>query len=146
MIAQYNKYTTQYYLNQRFIIGTRQAYKLVGIYESGTLSTNDPADVGIVRLHLEIDQVGDKDDLERRIAFNGVDDKPVPVTPDTPVEADYALTFEEPNGFPETFEEILVWPVVKNGDQITEIPVTTTFSLTGRYADKANINNYVTIE
>ena len=143
IIAQYNKYTQQYYLNQRFVIGNRQIWKVVGIYESDTLSTNDPKDIGVIRLHLEVDQVGDKDDMERRIAYNGVEETPVPISPAEPAEDNYVLTFAEPDGFPETFSELTIRPVVLNNSVETAIGVATVFSLTGRYASKANIANYV---
>ena len=81
LIAQFNKYTQQYYINQRFFIDTNASsrdhqpvYKITNIVRSNTLTTYDPSDVGLVRIYYEVDQIGANDDVENRIAYNGIID------------------------------------------------------------------------
>ena len=82
LIAQYNKYTKQYYINQRFIIGTDRVYKINNIIKSDSRTTFDMEDVGIMRIYLAMDQTGKLDNFETRIAYNGHEDDPNPETGD----------------------------------------------------------------
>ena len=77
-IVQCNKYTKKYYINQRFIVGTGNGntdgkgfvYKIVGINSFYGLSTNNPNDVGLMKIYFEITEISSDDDFEHRIAHN----------------------------------------------------------------------------
>lgn len=97
--AQHNKYTKQYYINQRFIIGYDQVYKVKNIIKTGSLTTYNPNDVGIMTIYLDMDQSGALDDFENRIAYNGRREEELPK--ETPVEDGYSIKITSPSPCPE---------------------------------------------
>lgn len=100
IIAQHNKYTQNYYINQRFIIGYDQVYKVKNIIKTGALSTFNPQDVGIITLYLDLDQVSGQDDFATRIAFNGEENSIVNPPANIEEEIGYSLQISEPNPLP----------------------------------------------
>lgn len=123
--AQHNKYTQQYYINQRFIVGYDQVYKVKNIIKTGSLTTYNPYDIGVMTIYLDMDQSGALDDFENRIAYNGRREEELPEV--TPVEDGYSIKITEPSPLPEelTSEKIFFSVYLqKNGvNQPNEINV-----------------------
>lgn len=99
IIAQHNKYTKHYYINQRFIVGYDQVYKVKNIIKTGSLSTYNPYDIGTITLYLDLDQKAPQDDFENRIAFNGEKSDIVTPEPETG-NSNYLVKINEPNPLP----------------------------------------------
>ena len=104
IIAQHNKYTEQYYINQRFVIGYDRVYKVTNIIKTDSLATYKVKDVGVMRIYLEMDQIGELDDMENRLAYNGRHEEPTP----SETDGDYELVLVKPESIPTTFDEIEV--------------------------------------
>lgn len=102
IIAQHNKYTEQYYINQRFVIGYDRVYKVTNIIKTDSLATYKAKDVGVMRIYLEMDQIGELDDMENRLAYNGRHEEPTP----SETDGDYKLVLVKPESIPTTFDEI----------------------------------------
>ena len=164
IIAQFNKYTKQYYVNQRFFIDTnaydrdnQPVYKITNIVRSNTLTTYDPTDVGLVRIYYEVDQIGVKDDVENRIAYNGIDEENIsPETDDPVIHGDssdashnYSFAITEPSEIPDalTNTDFTFKPqILDNGVAIDDSNIVVTCSLGGAaYASSVPIGNYVTL-
>ena len=73
IIVQHNKYTRNYYINQRFIIGYDRVYRITNIDKFYSNDTFHPENVGLVTLHMSIDNIGEKDNFTTRIAYNDPD-------------------------------------------------------------------------
>lgn len=82
ILCQHNKYTKEYYINQRFVIGYDRVYKVVNIIKTDALRTYQSEFVGVMTIYLEFDQVGALDDMEHRIAYNGRGDDEVTPLPE----------------------------------------------------------------
>ena len=104
IIAQHNKYTEQYYINQRFVIGYDRVYKVTNIIKTDSLATYKAKDVGVMRIYLEMDQIGELDDMENRLAYNGRHEEPTP----SETDGNYELVLVKPEFIPTTFDEIQV--------------------------------------
>ena len=104
IIAQHNKYTEQYYINQRFVIGYDRVYKITNIIKTDSLATYKVKDVGVMRIYLEMDQIGELDDMENRLAYNGRHEEPTP----SETDGNYELVLVKPEFIPTTFDEIQV--------------------------------------
>ena len=104
IIAQHNKYTEQYYINQRFVIGYDRVYKVTNIIKTDSLATYKVKDVGVMRIYLEMDQIGELDDMENRLAYNGRHEEPTP----SETDGNYELVLVKPESIPTTFDEIEV--------------------------------------
>ena len=104
IIAQHNKYTEQYYINQRFVIGYDRVYKVTNIIKTDSLATYKAKDVGVMRIYLEMDQIGELDDMENRLAYNGRHEEPTP----SETDGNYELVLVKPESIPTTFDEIEV--------------------------------------
>ena len=104
IIAQHNKYTEQYYINQRFVIGYDRVYKVTNIIKTDSLATYKAKDVGTMRIYLEMDQIGELDDMENRLAYNGRHEEPTP----SETDGGYELVLVKPESIPTTFDEIEV--------------------------------------
>lgn len=74
IVVQHNKYTRNYYINQRFIIGYDRVYRISNIDKFYSNDTFHPENVGLITLHMSIDSIGEKDDFATRIAYNDPDD------------------------------------------------------------------------
>ena len=161
LIAQFNKYTKQYFLNQRFFIDTnagnrdnQPVYKITNIVRSNTLTTYDPTDVGLIRIYYEVDQIGVRDDVENRIAYNGIDEDTIapntdkPVTGgDVPTSNYYNFAITSPVDIPDTLTELTFIPqLFENGTVLDTAPITVTCSLGGAsYASSVPLENYVSL-
>lgn len=130
IIAQHNKYTKDYYINQRFVVGYDRVYKVSNIIKTGALATYDPYDVGVMQIYLEMDQIGDYDDFETRIAYNGRIDETVTPEPEPPVD-NYQIRVAEPVPLPDElgYDGIEFASYVYNGDEQTDMPVEVSLKL-----------------
>ena len=70
MIVQHNKYTKEYYINQRFIVGYDQVYKVSAMDKYNGLKTYQPESAGLLILYANLDEKSAKDDFKSRIAYN----------------------------------------------------------------------------
>ena len=82
ILCQHNKYTREYYINQRFVIGYDRVYKVTNIIKTDALRTYQSEFVGVMTIYLEFDQVGALDDLQNRIAYNGREDETLTPLPE----------------------------------------------------------------
>lgn len=141
LIAQYNQYTKQYYINERFVIGTDRVYKVNNIMKADSRTTYNPEDIGIIRIYLAMDQTGKLDDFEKRIAYNGHEDKP---NPESGSDGEYTFVIEEPNPIPEIISSngLMFKPVAYKDDIQTEAEISCSLSLEGYGADKVSIDTY----
>lgn len=80
-VMQHNEHTAKYYINQRFVVGYDQVYKVKGLNKFYSQNTNDPHDPGLMILYLEITEKSEKDDFETLIAYNESKDVIVESTP-----------------------------------------------------------------
>lgn len=124
IIAQHNKYTKDYYINQRFIIGYDQVYKVKNIIKTGSLSTYNPHNIGTITLYLDLDQRAPQDDFENRIAFNGEHIDIVTPEPETG-DSNYLVQINSPNPLP---TELKKTPIefkvgLYNNDTLLNIPI-----------------------
>lgn len=72
VIAQHNQFTRNYKINQRFIIGYDKIYRVKAINKFYSSSTNNPEDVGLIRMYMEVTEDTNKyDDFQNRIAYQG---------------------------------------------------------------------------
>lgn len=109
ILAQFNKYTHKYYINQRFIVGLDRVYKVTAISKYNSLTTYNQADVDFVILYLNQEQSSEKDNFETRLAYNKsqeyvVNPQPEPEPEPTPV-GDYKLVIIKPSVIPSSLYE-----------------------------------------
>lgn len=141
IIAQYNKYTDQYYINQRFVIGPDRVYKVENILKTDALFTYKPKSSGLVRLYLSMDQNGELDNFENRLAYNGIKDIPV----DPVVEGSYSIGLEDPTSTPPVLTTLNFKPCVYQGETATNIAVIVSCHLEGTYAAQAELTDFVAL-
>ena len=55
-----------------------------------------------MRIYLEMDQIGELDDMENRLAYNGRHEEPTP----SKTDGNYELVLVKPEFIPTTFDEI----------------------------------------
>ena len=96
VIVQHNKYTQNYYINQRFIVGYDRAYKIKAINKFNSLDTYQPQNVGTILLYLEITEISEQDDFIKRIA----DNKEEKVEIETISNEEYTLKLIQPEVLP----------------------------------------------
>lgn len=141
IIAQNNKYTRQYQINQRFVIGPNQVYKVNSIINSDSQYTYKSTDNGLVYLYVELDQISELDDFKTRLAYNGIKEEPV-----VPAESgEYILKIDPPQ-IPDKLspEGFTFTPNVYLNDILCDdAEVTVDYKLTGTYASMANIDDFV---
>lgn len=142
VIAQYNKYTSKYKTNQRFIVGAReedpnneghyiggQVYRINAINKFYGNSTFGIQDVGLINIYLEVTETSPYDDWDNMIAYQ--DEQQVIVTPDPDEEKEknYSIKFKTPEIFPSELgsEEITFTPVLvdNDGEEVVDIFKTT---------------------
>lgn len=159
LIAQFNKYTQQYYVNQRFFIDANASfkehqpvYKITNIIRSNTLTTYDPTDVGIVRIYYEVDQIGANDDVVNRIAYNGIENENISPETNIPVgseeesgENSYTFAIVNPENIPESLsDEFTFEPRLSENGEVIDSVIEIECSLIGAsYASQAPLEKYV---
>lgn len=116
VIAQHNKYTEKYQLNQRFIIGYDRVYRIKAINKFYGRTTFNPKNVGFIYIYMEIcEDTNAYDDFEHRIAYQGDLENRV----EQPVSEEYVISLEQPEFVPTVLldDSITFKPVLKNRDQ-----------------------------
>ena len=139
-IVQHNKYTEQYYVNQRFIVGYDQVYRITAMNKTQSRTTLNSKDVGVMLLYFEVVNSAAEDDFENRIAFNYKEDVQVI---DNNEEDDYSLKIISPDFIPNQLpmNETIDFSVsVYNGETAVSLPIHTEITLEGT----TNISKYVT--
>ena len=125
--AQYNEYTSKYFINQRFIVGARdrddtaagrfnggQVYRITAIDKGYSLSTWNPEKVGLIKLYVELTEASPYDDWNNRIAYQNTQD--VHLNTETSV-AGCTMVFKEPAKIPsDLYSEVLKFTPVLVGE------------------------------
>lgn len=96
-VCQHNKWTRNYYINQRFVIGYDQVYRIQGINKFDSIYTFRPEEAGIMTVSLERVEISEKDNFATRIAYNG-DNNTVNI--DESSQDDYQLKIVSPEVLP----------------------------------------------
>ena len=146
LIAQYNKYTKQYYINERFVIGTDRVYKINNIIKMDSRTTFDPEDIGVIRIYLAMDQVGKLDDMEKRIAYNGKEDEPIKEDTD---DYQYVFGLEEPASVSEIIPEdgITFTPALyRRGLPVQDADISCDIALEGDGSEESLAEVYCSLE
>lgn len=98
ILAQHNKYTRNYYVNQRFVVGYNQVYKVAAIQNMDSLHTYKADGAGLTILYVNLDQISEYDNFETRLAHNGAEED---INPSQPVvEGEYEFGIVEPKPLP----------------------------------------------
>lgn len=115
--AQHNEFTSKYFINERFIVGYDRVYKIKAINKFYGNSTDDPHDVGVMKIYLEITEQSEYDDMENRIAYQ---QESVVIPDTTPVDGGYFIKFKAPDPIPVelTSELINFVPVVCDANNV----------------------------
>lgn len=143
--AQYNAFTSKYFINQRFIVGAReedednpghyiggQVYRITAIDKDYNLSTWDSESVGLIKLYVELTEASPYDNWNDRIAYQN--DQVVHLETETAVKG-YSIVFKTPEDIPNDLysEELKFTPVLvsDSGEEYLESSshINTTFSL-----------------
>lgn len=116
VIAQHNEFTRNYKVNQRFIVGYDKIYRIKAINKFYSKSTNNPEDVGLIRMYMEItEDTSEYDNFETRIAYQG-DISTVHISENRA----YNLVFTTPaTDFPTSLhdnESVTFTPAIRDGD------------------------------
>lgn len=140
VIAQHNKYTKAYKINQRFIIGYDKVYRIKAINKFYSKSTKDPEDVGLIRIYMEITEKSSQDDFEKRIAFNQEWHNTAPIVE----EGEYVIAFESPKVIPSFLgaDAVIFKPVLKQGGETID---NVTFTLKYQIDGVEDVSQYVNI-
>lgn len=144
LIVQANKYTRQYYINERFILGEGRAYKVTNIYDFDSRITSDPTSIGVYKIYLTIDQIGELDDMENRIAYNGKEADPKPSTE----SGNYEMFISSPESIPEIIPSAgirIVPTVTDNGVVVQNVEFSATCRLVGEKSDLAAPSEYCSV-
>lgn len=144
LTVQFNEYTKNYYLNQRFILGYNQVYKVKAINNFNSLSTYDPLAIGTIMLHVELDEKSPKDNFETRIAFNEDGEGTNTPVVTEPENADYNIKRILPTTLPTDLPSSDLEFVFKvyNGDSEVVCPINFSYELTNTELAE----NYISFE
>lgn len=128
VIVQHNKYTRNYYVNQRFIVGYDQVYRIQAMSKFASNYTYKTDDLGTIILYLEVVEKSKYDNFETRIAYNQKERVEVEETGNS---GNYNIRMELPNMIPEILgsEPVIFKPVVYFDEQATDVVVTTEYQL-----------------
>lgn len=145
-LAQHNQYTSQYFINQRFVVGYDKVYRVVDINKAYSKSTKDPMNVGLMRVYLELteespyDVFGHGEDGER-IAYQ--EENFVKVEQDKENADGYSIRFLSPDFVPEkiTSKPLLFTAKLYHDDVEVVAPVSFTLSI-----PKGDVNKYLKVE
>lgn len=96
ILAQHNKYTRNYYVNQRFIVGYNQVYKVAAIQNMDSLYTYKADGAGLIMLYVNLDQISEYDNFENRLAYNGKDEEVNPSQPEIKGEYEFKIIAPKP--------------------------------------------------
>ena len=123
VIAQHNEFTKKYYINQRFIVGYDKVYRIKAINKFYANSTNDPENVGLMRIYLELTESCIYDNFDTRIAYQNSPEVHLTTTKDS----SYSIKLSKPEYIPVnlTDDPITFTMVVVNerGQEFPEINI-----------------------
>lgn len=142
VIAQHNQYTKTYHVNQRFIVGYDKVYRIKAINKFYGNTTNDPENIGLMKIYLEVTETSEYDDFKSRIAYQM---EPF-VHIDTRNQKQYVIRFEEPAHIEDSLgtEVVTFAPALydSEGNKVENVPITTNCSLIG-LPDGVPFNAYI---
>lgn len=144
LIVQANKYTRQYYINQRFVLGENRVYKITNIYSFDSRITSDPSSIGVYKLYFVIDQVGELDDMQNRIAYNGKAPDPKP----TSDSGNYEISIVSPEAIPAIIPTggITIVPQVTDGGVVVQnVDFSATCTLSGDNSELVPASDYCSV-
>lgn len=150
VITQYNKYTAQYYMNQRFIVGNSNdsVYRVKAINKFYS-NTESPNDVGLMRVYLQITDASQYDDFINRVAYDmdGAQPASAPVIPTT--DETIIIDIIEPQPVPTGLYNTL--PVTfkaqarsNSGTEYPDLPISVSLEIPGISSEQ--LNSVVSIE
>ena len=145
VIAQHNEFTKKYYINQRFIVGYDKVYRIKAINKFYANSTNDPENVGLMRIYLELTESCIYDNFDTRIAYQN--SPGVHLT--TIKDSSYSIKLSKPEYIPVnlTDDPITFTMVVVNerGQEFPEINISVDCVLENlpSGADQSNYFDYI---
>lgn len=97
-VMQHNERTARFYINQRFVIGYDQVYRVKGLNKFYSQSTYDPKDAGLMVLYLEIVEKSEKDEFgDDLLAYNETHDI---VMEPSQKGGDVSIVWKKPQEFP----------------------------------------------
>jgi len=133
IVCQHNKYTKEYFINQRFIIGYDKVYRITAINKHYSDLTYDPNDVGLMKIYLELTEKSYYDNFETRIAYQMTPTVHFSTTGGDLGNLQYSIGFKEPEFIPTDLssEQIHFVPFVQiqDGTEIPDIPISTEITL-----------------
>lgn len=102
-VLQHNARTATFYINQRFVVGYDQVYRIKGLNKFYSRTTDDPHDPGLMILYLEITEKSEKDEFgDVLIAYNENRDVIISETEGGSGSGDVSIEWTEPEEFPAT--------------------------------------------
>lgn len=121
VIAQHNEYTKQYFTNQRFIVGYDKVYRIKATNKFYSNSTDNPQDIGLMLMYLEITESSPYDNFDVRIAYQQDSDIHIKPKTDNPK---YNIKFTTPEEIPTilTSNPITFTATVIESDTGMELP------------------------
>lgn len=100
-VMQHNARTATFYINQRFVVGYDQVYRVKGLNKFYSRTTDDPHDPGLMILYLEITEKSEKDEFgDVLIAYN--ENREVTFNDSKEGSGDVTIEWTEPVEFPTT--------------------------------------------
>lgn len=127
-IVQHNQFTRNYYVNQRFVIGYDQVYRIQAMSKFASNYTYKPDDLGTIILYLEIVEKSQYDNFQTRIAYNQKERVEVETTGSDGV---YSIQMDTPTTIPEMLgsEAVIFKPTVYLEDNPMNVAITTEYQL-----------------
>lgn len=140
---QSNKYTKEYYINERFIVGTKQIFRIKGIDDFYAHTTNNPSDIGILKIYFEKVVSSEKDNFKTRIAYQQT---PEPEQTTTGAEG-YSIVFTTPTTMPSALysSPVAFEGYLYNGSQKMDVAITPSISL-ANLPSGVDASIYVTLD
>lgn len=96
LLVQHNKYTRNYYVNQRFVVGYNQVYKVAAIQNMDSLHTYKADGAGLSILYVNLDQISEYDNFDTRLAYNGKSEEINPSQPEVKGEYEFKIITPQP--------------------------------------------------
>ena len=112
VVAQHNQFTKQYHINQRFIVGYDKVYRIKAINKFCGNTTNDPENIGLMKIYLELTESSEYDNFETRIAYQM---EPLVHIDEVPL-GNYTIVFDEPSYINVELDstEVIFAPILSN--------------------------------
>jgi len=142
-IVQHNDFTKNYYINQRFIIGYDQVYRIKAIDKFYGKNTNNPKNVGLMKIYFEVTESSTYDDFDNLIAYQSQPEIQI----DTKGDDNYSIKIIKPEEFPTdlTFNNIDFEAYLYQNEQAIEKDIQVALTLENLPAG-VDISRYVTYE